>query len=179
MLCCAVVCCAAPCCSALCCGAPCSAVPCRPVSCRAVSCCGLAGCVVLCRAALCRAVLCRGLVFLAALRCTAVRCAAVRRAVLCCAVLCCAVVCGRSIIPLVRRRMESALVRLVAVLCWTQAEVRWLAGGRGALLGVMRLVESVLRGSRCAIRPGWSGVHGVALPSGLCLGPVSPGGPCP
>ena len=140
MLCCAVLCCAVPRCSALRCGAPCLFVLCRAVSCRVVSCHGVAGCAVLCRAALCRSVLCRVVVCLVALRCKAVRCTAVCRAASCCAVLCSAVVCGGSIVPLVRRGVATALVRLVALLCGTRAEVMWLAGGRGAWLGVVRLV---------------------------------------
>ena len=180
MLCCVVLCCAAPRCSALCSDAPCAAVPHRTPPCRVVPCCGVAGRALLFRTALCRAVLCCVVGCHAVLRCPAGGCAAVCCAALCCAVLCCAMPCGWSIVPPARRGVASALVRLVGVLCESGAQVMCLAGGRWVWFGVVWLAGSALRGSRCAVQSvGSGGCPPVALPWGLCLGPVSSGGPCP
>ena len=163
-----------PCCAALCCGAPCSDVPCHAVLCRGVSRRGAACFAVLCRTVLCRAVLCRALlccvvVCHVAVSCSVVPCAAVCRAASCCAIICCAVLCSGSIVPPVGRGVVSALVGLVALLCGTRADVMWLADGRGAWLGVVRLAGSVLWGSGCAVHPGGS----VGCPQGCPpLGPV-------
>ena len=107
-----------------------------------------------CPALLCRALPCCAVVRLAVARGVAPCCAAPRCVLLCCvalwgallrcaarrcAVLCCAVVCRWSIVPPVRLGVASALVRLVALLCGTGAQVVSLAGGRGTSFGVMQL----------------------------------------
>ena len=56
----------------------------------------------------------------------------------------------------------------------------WLAGGWGVRLGVGVLLGSCSGGLGVPLGlVGWVGVRGVALPGGLCLLPVSSGGPGP
>ena len=181
VLCCAVLCCAVPRCSALCCAPPCSAVPCRAVSCRVVPCRGVVGRALLCPSAPCRAVLCRVAGCRAALRCTVVCSAVVCSAVSCGAVLCCALLCGGSIVPLAQLGAASVPVRLVALLCGSRAQVKWLAGGRWALFGVVRLAGSVLRGVWVSRPVWWVRRVSVGLPSlGACaLVPCPLGVPVP
>ena len=63
--------------------------------------------------------------------------------------------------------------------CGVQARV-WLAGGWGVRLGVGVTLRPCCGGRGVALRlVGPVGVRGVALPGGLCLGPVSSGGPGP
>ena len=117
-----------------------------------------------CRIALCCGVLCFGVPCRAVsvvLRCTVVPCGAV-----CCAASCCAVV---------------GQLRLVWPVSWCGVRVvAWLVGGWG--------VRSGVGGSLCPCCGGLGvplglvgqvGVRGVALPGGLCRGPVSSGGPGP
>ena len=56
----------------------------------------------------------------------------------------------------------------------------WLAGGWAVRLGVGGSLGPCCGGLGVPLGPvGRVGVRGVALPGGLCLGPVSPGGPGP
>ena len=63
--------------------------------------------------------------------------------------------------------------------CGVRAGV-WLAGGSGVRLGVGVSPGPCCRGLGVPLRlVGRVGVRGVALPWGLCLGPVSSGGSGP
>ena len=63
--------------------------------------------------------------------------------------------------------------------CGVRAGV-WLAGGAGVRLGVGVSLGPCCGGLGVPLRlVGRVGVPGVALPGGLCLGPVSSGGPGP
>ena len=109
----------------------------------------------------CCAALCRVASRRAVARCTVARCRAVCRAVSRCAVL------GqwRSAWPV--------------SWCGVRAGV-WLAGGWGVRLGVGVSLGLCCGGLGVPLGlVGWVGVRGVALPGGLCLGPVSSGGPGP
>ena len=56
----------------------------------------------------------------------------------------------------------------------------WLAGGSGVRLGVGVSLGPCCGGLGVPLRlDGRVGVRGVALPGGLCLGPVSSGGSAP
>ena len=56
----------------------------------------------------------------------------------------------------------------------------WLAGGCGVRLGVGGSLGPCYGGLGVPLRlVGRVGVRGIALPEGLCLGPVSSGGPGP
>ena len=124
------------------------------------------GSAVLCCAALCRvasrcAVACCALGCVVVARCTVARCGAVCRAVPCCAVL------GRwmSAWPVPWCRVRVAV---------------WLAGGWGVRLGVGGSLVPCCGGPGVPLGlVGRVGLRGVALPGGLCLGPVSSLGPGP
>ena len=63
--------------------------------------------------------------------------------------------------------------------CGVRAGV-WLAGGWGVQLGVGVSLGPCCGGLGVPLGlVGWVGVCGVALAGGLCLGPVSSGGPGP
>ena len=133
--------------------------------------CALLGCAVLRRAApwcaaLChvasrRAVACCALGCLVVLLCTVVRCGAVCRAASCCAVV------GRW--------------RLVWPVLWCGVRVgAWLVGGWGLRSGVDGSLGPCCGSLGVPLGlVGGVGVPGVALPWGLCRGPVSSGGPGP
>ena len=163
-------------CLVLCCAvvrraASCCVVTCCVMSVCAVLRCALLGCAVLCRAApwfaaLCRVasrrvVACCALGCLVVLRCTVVRCSAVCRAAWCCAVV------GqwRLVWP-----VSSCGVRVGA----------WLVGGWGVRSGVGGSLGPCSGGLGVPLGlVGRVGVRGVALPGGLCRGPVSSSGPGP
>ena len=163
----------------VCFGAPCCVTPCFAVLRRARLCCDAVRSALSCRAVPCRAVVCRAVAWLAApccaaprrvvlwcfvpwgalSWCVAPRCAAVRCAVLLRLVPCIAV--PWCVVGPLHCRSGVRWGR-----CWldwpvssykTRTQVMWLAGGWGARLGVVWLVGSVLRGSRCAFRVGGSG----------------------
>ena len=118
-------------------------------------------CVALCRVASRRAVACCALGCLVVLRCTVVHCGAVCRAASRCAVV------GRW--------------RLVWLVSWCGVQVEsWLVGGWGVRSGVGSSLGSCCGGLGVPLGPvGRVGVRGVALPGGLCRGPVSSWGPSP
>ena len=63
--------------------------------------------------------------------------------------------------------------------CGVRARV-WVAGGWGVRLGVGVSLGPCRGGLGVPLGlVGGVGVRGVGLPGGLCLGPVSPGGPGP
>ena len=153
----------------------------RAASCRVLTCCVVLVCAVLrcallgpavlrrvapwcaalCRVASRRAVACCALGCLVVLRCTVVRCGAVCHAALCCAVV------GRW--------------RLVWRVSWCGVRVgAWLVGGWGVRSGVGGSPGPGCGGLGVPLGSvGRVGVRGVALPGGLCRGPVSSGGPGP
>ena len=151
--------------------ASCCFVTCCVVSIRAVLRCTLLGravlrravswCAALCRVASRRVVACCALGCLVVLRCTVVRCGAVCRAASCCAVV------GQW--------------RLVWPVLWCGVRVRaWLVGGWGVESGVGGSLGPCCGGLAVLLGVvGRVGVRGVALPGGLCRGPVSSGGPGP
>ena len=157
----AVSCRALPCCAVL----VCAVLWCAPL-CRAVPRFVVPWCVVLWRGWLRRAVLCR-VVSCCGVSCRGVPCrgvlhgGALRYGVPCCLVLCRVSLCRGVWWALFGSRSGVGWGR-----CWldwpvswcgTRAEVMWLAGGWGAVLGVVWLVGSVLRGSGCAVRVCGSG----------------------
>ena len=157
------------------------AVVCRAASCRVLTCCvvlvrvalrcavlgravlrrAAPWCAALCRVASHRAVTCCALGCLVVLRCTEVRCGAVWRAASCCAVV------GRW--------------RFAWTVSWCGVPVGvWLVGGWGVRSGVGGSLGPCCGGLNVPLGlVGRLGVHGVALPGGLCRGPVSSGGPGP
>ena len=152
------------------------AASCRVVTCcvllvRAVLRCALLGRAVLRRAALCCAALCRvvsrravaccALECLGVLRCTVVRCGAVCRAASSCAVV--------------------GWWRLFWLVSWCGVRVgAWLLGGWGVRSGVAVSLGPCCGGLGVPLGlVGRVGVRGVALPGGLCRGPVSSEGPGP
>ena len=167
VLCCALLCCAALFCAVLRCALLCCAVPCHVVP----------WCVLPLHRGLRRALPRRAVLCCAVLCCGVPGCVALHGGALCCGVLCCFVLCRALLCRGVwwvhhtsgPAGVASALVRLLALLWGMRAQVMWLAGGQGAWLGVQRLVESVVRGSGCAVRPGGSGGCPRGCPP---LGPV-------
>ena len=163
----------------VCFGAPWCVVPCFAVLRRAGPCCVMVRPALSCRVAPCRAAVC-GAVPLRAAPCSGVPgpgvpCrGALHGGALWCAVPCCFVFCRGGGVGWGVWWLDWP------VSLWgTRVEVLWLAGGWRVRLGLGWLAGSVLRGSRCAARAGGSGrCPGVALPGGLCLGPVSSWGPC-
>ena len=134
--------------------------------CRAMLCHVVPWCAALCRVAPRRVVVCRVLGGLVVVRCTAVRCGAVCRVASCCAVVGLGV--GSMVVRLARVVVRDA-GRGFEAGWWLGHVVRWgvarwtrAAGGPGMPLGLVSLV----------------GVCGVALPGGLCFGPVSSECPC-
>ena len=109
----------------------------------------------------CCAALCRIASRRAVARCTVGRCVVVCRAISCCAVV---------------GQWTSA-----SPVSWCGVRVGvWLAGGWGVRLGVGGSLGPCCRGLGVGLGlVGRVGVRGVALPGGLCLGPVSSGGPGP
>ena len=151
--------------------ASCRVTPCCVVFVRAVLRCALLGRAVLrraapwCAAPWCvaslRAVACCALGCLEVVRCTVVRFGAVCRAASCCAVV------GRW--------------RLVLPVSWCGVRVGvWLAGGWGVRSRVGGSLGPCCEGLGVPLGlVGRVGVRGAALRGGLCLGPVSSGGPGP
>ena len=167
----------------------------RALSCHALLFCSVLGCGVLRCALLCRAVRRCVVPWCVMLWLGLLRRAVPRRVVSCCGVSCrglpchgvlqggalpcdvpcCLVLC--RVLPC--RGVWWARSRVGSCRCWldwpispcgTQAEVMWLAGGSGAVLCVVWLVGSVLRGSGCAVP---------VVGSGGCPQGCPPWGPVP
>ena len=123
------------------------------------------------------AVACFGLSFRlgSAVPCCAALCrVASRRAVARCSVARCGAVCGAVSHCAVVGHWRSAWP---VSWCGVWASV-WLAGGWGVRLGVGVSLRLCCRGLGVPLGlVGWVGARGVTLPGGLCLGPLSSGGP--
>ena len=171
----AAVCFGVPCCAVLCfavlrsavlrCAVVPSALPCRAMPCRA-----MVSLAVACGSR--RAVLCRA-VSSCAVSCRGVSCCvALHGSVLCCGLLCCVVLCRALLhrgVWWVHCTSGLALVRLVASLVGTRAQVMWLGGAWGAWVGVLQLAASLLQGSGCRVQFDGSGGGAQGCPP---LGPV-------
>ena len=152
------------------------AAPCRVLTCCVVLVCAVLRCALLgravlrrvapwcaapCRVASRRAVAWYALGCFVVLLCTVVRCGAVCRAASCCAVV------GRW--------------RLVWPVSWCGVRVgAWLVGGWGVPYGVGGSLGPCCGGLGVLLGPvDRVGVRGLALPGGLCRGPLSSRGPGP
>ena len=154
----------------------------RAASCRVLTCCVVLVCAVLRCALLGRAVLRR-----VAPWCATLCRVASRRAVACCAlgclVVCFVARCTASVRCAVAASCCAVVGRCRLVWPVSRCGVRvgaWLVGGWGMRSGVGGSLGPCCGGLCVPLGPvGRVGVRGVALPGGLCRGPVSSGGSGP